>query len=377
MEYGIENLVTVARRDHNLIRPYLYVNPLQGKHIPVEPDRPLELFRKMAEILDEKYPAERLLLIGFAETATAIGAGISAYSDVVKYCMQTTREVYPNTNYLYFTESHSHAAQQSLITEGLEKALTDTDRVIFAEDEVTTSDTICKLIAALRKKYPDIEMKFGIISILNSMSEKRIKELEYGNVHCQYICRIPFGYGDKDFGGMVFGNFKSVFCDKEPQIYEMNTDVPDFRFIWEKRSYTELILKYAGRILSCIHIDKTWKKVLVLGTEEFMYPPMLIADRISRENPFLKVVFHATTRSPILTSSAKDYPLYSRLEIASLYDPQRRTYIYNLENYDAVILISDACFSSEAAKSILDALRGTECSEIYIFGRESNDEKQL
>lgn len=377
MEYGIENLVTIARRDNNPIRSYLYVNPLQGKHIPVEPDKPLKLFGKMAEMLDEKYPAERLLLIGFAETATAIGAGIAVRSDAVKYCMQTTREVYPCTNYLFFTEAHSHAAQQSLITDGLEKALADVDRVVFAEDEVTTGNTICKLIAALRKKYPAINMKFGIISILNSMNEDRIRELEENGVQCLYICRIPFGYGAKDFDGIAFGDLKSAFCGKEPQIYGMNTEAPNFRIIREKRSYADAVLKYADQILSHIRIDSAWKKVLVLGVEEFMYPPLLTADKLRRESPFLKVMFHATTRSPILTSPEKEYPLHSRREIASLYDRQRRTYIYNLDNYDAVVLLSDACFSSEAAKSTLDAIKSTGCSEIYIFGRDGNDEEQL
>lgn len=377
LEYGIENLVTVARRDNNPIRPYLYVNPLQGKHIPVEPDKPLKLFRKMAEVVDEKYHSERLLLIAFAETATAIGAGIAAYSDAVKYCMQTTREIYPHANYLYFTESHSHAVQQSLMTDGLEKALADVDRVIFAEDEITTGNTICKLIAALQKKYPDIDMKFGIVSILNSMSEDRIKELEENDVQCLYICKVPFGYGDRDFDGIVFGDFKRDSCDKEPQIHEMHIEVTNFRSIQEKKSYTEAVLKYTDRVLSCIHIDSAWKKALVLGTEEFMYPPMLTADMLRLRNPFLKVMFHATTRSPILTSPAKEYPLHSRCGITSLYDPKRQTYIYDLDNYDAVILLSDAFFSSERAKNTIDTLKSTGCSELYIFGRDHNHAEQL
>ena len=48
----------------------------------------------------EKYKDEKLLLVGFAETATAIGAqaAITVGADYI----QTTREVIPGVNYLFF-----------------------------------------------------------------------------------------------------------------------------------------------------------------------------------------------------------------------------------------------------------------------------------
>ena len=74
-QYDIEDLVKVAKRDNNIIRPYLYVNPIQGKHIPCNPKDTIDLMKYMAGIIDSRYVGEKILVVGFAETATAIGAG--------------------------------------------------------------------------------------------------------------------------------------------------------------------------------------------------------------------------------------------------------------------------------------------------------------
>ena len=74
--------------------------------------------------------------MGFAETATAIGAqaAITVGADYI----QTTREVIPGVNYLFFSEEHSHATEQKLVKDDIDRAAAETDRIIFIEDEVTT-----------------------------------------------------------------------------------------------------------------------------------------------------------------------------------------------------------------------------------------------
>ena len=74
MEYTEKDLVKIAKRENNTKRNYLVVDPLQGKHIPVVPSKALDLFAALADTFREKYKDEKLLLVGFAETATAIGA---------------------------------------------------------------------------------------------------------------------------------------------------------------------------------------------------------------------------------------------------------------------------------------------------------------
>lgn len=96
-------------------------------------------------------------------------------------------------------------------------------------------------------------------------------------------------------------------------------------------------------------------QILVLGTEEFMYPALLLAAKLEEQGKSVR--FHATTRSPIAVSTESEYPLHARYELASIYDNQRKTFVYDLAAYNAVIIISDAPITSaEGKNSIYKAL---------------------
>ena len=109
----IEEIIGIAKRENNTKRNYLVVNKCQGKHVPVSPERPLKMFSELAEEVSKRYQKEQLLLIGFAETATAIGETLAIHLGT-DY-MQTTRERIEDVEYFYFSESHSHATEQKVI----------------------------------------------------------------------------------------------------------------------------------------------------------------------------------------------------------------------------------------------------------------------
>ena len=143
MEYVESDLVKIAKRENNTKRSYLVVDPLQGKHIPVVPSKALELYTSLADTIRNEYQSESLLLVGFAETATAIGAQV-AVSIGAKY-IQTTREPIPNVEYMFFEEEHSHATEQKLVKDDIDSVINQIDRIVFIEDEVTTGNTILNL----------------------------------------------------------------------------------------------------------------------------------------------------------------------------------------------------------------------------------------
>jgi len=97
------DLIRIAKREHNKKRNYLVVNRLQGKHIPVQPDQALGMFAQLAERLEKRFDREKTLVIGFAETATAIGATVAI--KLGAYYIQTTREEVEGAQYLYFPKS--------------------------------------------------------------------------------------------------------------------------------------------------------------------------------------------------------------------------------------------------------------------------------
>ena len=89
-KYSENQVIKIAKRYNNSKRKYLLVDPFQAKHIPVSPCAALDLMNALGKTVQEKYP-EAFLVIGFAETATAIS---SAVAENFKDCfyIQTTRE---------------------------------------------------------------------------------------------------------------------------------------------------------------------------------------------------------------------------------------------------------------------------------------------
>ena len=92
IRYQEKDILRIAKRINNSRRPYLLVNPLQAKHIPVSPSTALQMMTSLGELVAAKYGDARLV-IGFAETATAIGAVVAkTISDECLY-IHTTREI--------------------------------------------------------------------------------------------------------------------------------------------------------------------------------------------------------------------------------------------------------------------------------------------
>lgn len=106
--------------------------------------------------------------------------------------------------------------------------------------------------------------------------------------------------------------------------------------------------------------------VLVLGTEEFMYPAIAVANQFSKNGYSAKC--HATTRSPIMVSTEQDYPLHCRYELRSLYDDNRKTFLYDIGTYDKVFVITDAVDTSAAGISDLcNALVQNQNKDISVI----------
>lgn len=366
-EYKLEELVRVAKRENNILRPYLYVNPLQGKHIPVDPRESIQLFQTMGELLDTKCTTERVLAIGFAETATAIGLAVSEFSETIKYCTHTTREKYDGEKYLYFTESHSHATEQSLLVNEYQNVLDNIDRIVFIEDEVTTGNTIYKLITEFRKEFSDKNLRFGILSILNSMSDDRIAELEREGIFCLYVSRLPHEYRIEEINNYTFSEVKEA---------KWSTAIVETNEIYARNNFRYLCSKSILELESTSVITQIWNNIsfnnihsiVVLGTEEFMYLPLKVAYEIAKKYPNISVRFHATTRSPILVSEDNNYPLYCRYGLSSEYDDTRKTFIYNLAKYDLGIVITDSATDKDLLyRSLKGALNEAGCEQLSFF----------
>lgn len=365
--YTEAELVRIAKRENNTRRKYLVVNRLQGKHIPVSPKEALQMFRSLAELIKEAYPSERLLMVGFAETATAIGAAVAIECQAAY--MQTTREVIDGVDYLYFSESHSHATEQKLAKTDLDKIIGKTDRIVFIEDEVTTGNTILNIVRLIQKTYAQ-PVSFAVASILNGMNEEALENYKNLKIPVHYLVKTAHDtyteiaeqyQADGTCHICTKPQEKEVEQQKEVQqqiemqqtkeaqqpievqeisgwinarrLHTADTYKQACEQLWQEIQQKYGYTKYTKE-------TETGRRILVLGTEEFMYPALYVGAKL--EEAGYTVRMHATTRSPIAVSKEEKYPLHTRYELASLYDKNRTTFVYDLTEYEEVLVLTDA-----------------------------------
>lgn len=349
-----EDIVMVAKRENNTKRNYLVVNKYQGKHIPVDPDKALELFLALADLVGARYQGEELLLIGFAETATAIGEAMAV--QLGADYMQTTREQVPDVEYLYFSESHSHATEQKVVKDDLDaldlgagtaKDHTKISRIVFVEDEVTTGNTIWKIIKLIRQAYGE-NLHFSVASLLNGMDGAAQDKYQKNGIDMVYLVKTDHSrypeLAERCTEDGVYYNCQPSHGEQmERDGFKVERfSIPGYlnaRRLHKGTDYQAACSLLWQGIKEKIPFGKG-QEVLVLGTEEFMYPPLYVAQKIQESGN--RVKYHATTRSPIVVSKDPGYPLHERYKLVSLYEQGRTTYLYDLAEYDLVLVITDA-----------------------------------
>ncbi|MBE6035771.1 MAG: phosphoribosyl transferase [Clostridiales bacterium] len=370
MNYTEKDILNIAKRENNNKRKFLLVNPLQGKHLPVSPAKTIKLIRELANKVFSSYDTEieNVLVIGFAETATALGAILADYAPYKVNYIHTTRETIESSSYLFFSEEHSHATEQKLEKNFLDRVLVQNSLIIFAEDEVTTGKTVENVIAVLEKTYPELNLRFGIASILNGMPAKKLEELLNKNIQCHFLLSVPHYNYDDILSRYSYGhNTDSTFsCDLTPsysQLYLNN--YLDTRKGVDIQNYIQCCDYFSEQIYTFFSLAKiSNKKILVLGTEEFMYPGLHFGHFLEMNTKNNAVFFHATTRSPILPCSHMDYPIKSRYSLSSFYSEERITYLYNLSAYDYVFVTTDSTEDTSGFLSLHHFLRQNDCRNI-------------
>lgn len=194
----VEDVVKMAKRHNNPKRDFLFVNNLLGKHIAVSGKEALMMHRMLG---DEVYKIlalkgwhdKKILLVGFAETATALAQNLMFYSlrfkekfplNIVGYT-QTTRENIVSDKFknIAFEEEHSHATTQKLY---FDQDL-DYDVVLFVEDEITTGNTILNFIEQFEKQQPG--KQYAVASILNWQNDADESKFAEKGVEAAFLVR--------------------------------------------------------------------------------------------------------------------------------------------------------------------------------------------
>lgn len=373
-QYQASDLIRLAKRNHNTKRLYLLVNPLQGKHIPVSPSVALTMMRRLGKLTADKYP-DGDLVIGFAETATAIAAVVaSSLNQEVKY-IQTTREpLISKRPVVEFQEEHSHATEQFLCAEGLENAIKESHRIIFVDDELSTGKTLLNIVNNLRSFYPIMNEKpIVAVSLINRISDNQLYLFSKERIECLSLIHIPL----QDFTENVKKYDISIplkcchFGKYERIKKKIETDDPRMGVIM--RDYYSSLTKAIDRYLLAIKDDIKDKIVEVIGSEEYMLPGLLLGEKMEKSNYPKSVTFHATTRSPIGLNEAPEYPIRSGYQVPSFYEDGRETYIYNMKKCDVAVIVTDSVDKKQAdkaASAIAGILEADGCKKVFLIQEE-------
>ena len=349
LDKPVEDVIKMAKRHNNPKRDFLFVNTLLGKHIAVQGRDALMMHRalgdKVYELFKEKgWENKKVLLVGFAETATALAQNIMFYSlkfkekfplNIVGYT-QTTREELPSNQYtnIAFEEEHSHATSQKLY---FDKEL-DYDVVLFVEDEITTGNTILNFISQFEKHQSGKD--YAVASILNWQNDKDAKTFSEKGVEVAFLVR-----------GKMKTELPS-FSIKEGKEYDLYQDEVNYKANLSLRNNPRLpmtVEEFSEYVTFGDNKDKEFsklislksseKKTLIIGTEENMFIPIYFAIIIDAD-------VKATTRSPIESSLENGYPISSRLKLNSAYESGRVTYLYDMDlgDYEQFVIFVEEEF---------------------------------
>lgn len=409
-EFEQQQLFDMALRI-NPKRSFLFVSKVLGKHLAVAPQLPLltshllahrflevrqqlqhplalqiahaiktgeNLTTMLQQSKSTRLTSKRpLAIIGFAETATALGhAFFDALDGDVRF-IHTTREQLANKQpTINFEEEHSHASSHRLY--GDDQFFSENAELVLVDDEMTTGKTNVNIIRQMHKNYPHIKM-YTLVSILDWRNEE----------HEQYIADLAIELEIEIHAvSLLKGKFHVTEIGELPQEeptkflkcypekidysfeYDMAPDLLACSSLGELGNVTcANFYKGSGRFslsvaqqqhfekrLDCI-ISRLTKlrsggKCLVLGTGEFMYIPMMIAANMG-EN----VVFHSTTRSPIYAHEQS--LIYNKFSFKSAEFPGVTNYLYNVPvgQYEDVFIVYERVLDQEAAAMLKNSLR--------------------
>lgn len=334
-DFNPDWLISVCKRENNSKRDFIFVNRIQGKHVPARPQEILHLFENLRVTItkDSRWnKKEKVCVIGFAETATAISHYIADnIPNKNYYYLQTTREKSDEPLLVEFKEEHSHATEQALYGD-LQK-LKECDRILFIDDELSTGKTILNFINELEKIG---NFKYSVASFLNLQSDENRKIFEEKNIDTYALIR-----------GEIKDINRKIDVEVLPDIENLSTINNEYYHP---------------------------KRDLVIGTEEDMYKGILKAALLEKSDKNKKeYYFQASTRSPICPSEVEDYVLFNRVRFVSAKENNRRVYLYNLQQYDRIIVManqSEEQIGNQFASQVYKIIRPL-CNQLFIipYGR--------
>lgn len=387
----LEDLVALAVR-RNPRRAHLLVSTVLGKHRPTDPDvvrgAALLLGRLVAQALGDAEgdavleqdgarllralhgergaaadmatapPVDRphdLLVIGYAETATALGQTVADALDA-DYLSSTRRELLSAVAGAGFEEEHSHATSHRLLPDHAQ--LLEAGTVVLVDDELTTGTTVLNTVAMLERIRAD--RRYVVATLVDLRPPGDAGRLLAAAADLGFDLRVvALASGAVSVPEDVLARAASL--QAEPAVPPHEVEQAEVEMIegdWPRdarhhgrhgyRGADRLRFEPALTALAAAVADRLQGgRIHVLGTEELMYLPQRLAGVLAALLPDAELTSSATTRSPVVVVDDPDYPIRSRVVFPAHDDPDDgpgERFAYNLGaagRFDAIVVVVD------------------------------------
>ena len=362
--YQLEDLLDFAQRI-NPKRAFLFVSKVLGRHIQVAPSTMRGAFTDLANLVPSDLP-EPILVVGMAETAVGLSAGVhqalkTRYPHAL--LLNSTRHAQHDDSdadalLTTFSEDHSHASQH-LIYQSKDKItqeqLLASKTLIMVDDEASTGNTCINVVTALRSAGLSQLEQVHLTTLVDwslaqeGADDAMAKRLPNIDFHRHHLLSGAWQWKDApnpepiimpsvdttEAGSQALGhtgnwgrfptldstdgfdnylaNFQTVFTDFNKQTPFDKADLP--------------------------------KKILVLGSNEFVWLPFLLAEWLEKqattqsEDQYSDITstvnFSALTRSPIALGGG----ISTMLSFNDNYGLGMTNFVYNVNPKDWYLIV--------------------------------------
>jgi adenine/guanine phosphoribosyltransferase-like PRPP-binding protein len=272
------------------------------------------------------------VVLGYAETATALGHAVA--DQLGADCLHSTRRpVQGVTAPVAFEEEHSHATAHLLLPADPHLLARDTP-LVLVDDELSTGRTALNTIRALHAHHR--RSRYLVAALVDLRDEgDRAAFAETARTLGVRIEVIALATGRLEVPATAAGRAARLAARQDaadeqrlgavgqafrtPSHWPLSVREgarhgfsPADRGRAEQAAATAAA-EIAGRV--------SGDRVLVLGSEELMYAPLLIALALQGQLAGRTVLFSSTTRSPVLPIDDPGYAIRTRLSFDSHDDP--------------------------------------------------------